>query len=87
MSEMNIQENINFLPKVKEASVTIPRSTGGVISLESFEKIAKTVKKYNIPIIKISSDQKIILIGIKETDVSAVKNELGMPEEEEILIF
>ncbi|MDD4126979.1 MAG: hypothetical protein PHV39_04760 [Methanomicrobium sp.] len=67
----------------RQTFAVVPISHGGIITPDNLENIAKTVRKYNIPIIKISSDNKIILVGIKESDINKVRRDLGIPAGEE----
>jgi len=40
--------------------------------------IIKVVRRYSIPIIKMTSGQRMVLVGIKEEDVEKIWNELGI---------
>lgn len=50
----------------------------GLLTAENLENIAKTVRQYNIPIIKITSGHRLALVGMKEKDVEAIWNALDM---------
>jgi len=50
----------------------------GILTPEILEKIAKVTKKYNIPTLKITSAQRIALVGIKKEDIEKVWADLGM---------
>lgn len=62
-----------------ETYAVVPRSPAGIVTPENLENIVKTVHKYDIPIIKITSGQRMALVGIKESDIDSVKFDLGMP--------
>ena len=56
----------------------------GITRPEDLERIAVIGKKYRIPIMKITSGQRIILAGIAEEDVSEVYDDLGSLAQPEI---
>jgi len=39
---------------------------------------SRFARRYNIPVIKMTSGQRMVLVGIKEEDAEAIWNELGM---------
>lgn len=49
----------------------------GIISPDELERIAAVGRKYHVPILKITSGQRIILAGITEGDVPKVFADLG----------
>ncbi|MDD4126978.1 MAG: NAD(P)/FAD-dependent oxidoreductase [Methanomicrobium sp.] len=63
----------------RETYAVVPRSPAGIVTPENLENIVNVVRKYNIPIIKMTSGQRMALVGIKEDDIDKVKNDLGMP--------
>jgi len=56
----------------------VPRTPAGIVSPEHLEKIVAVVRRYKIPIIKMTSGQRIVLVGIQEKDVNDIWNDLGM---------
>ncbi len=56
----------------------VPRTPAGIVSPEHLENIVKVARRYNIPVIKMTSGQRMVLVGIKEEDVESIWNELGM---------
>jgi NAD(P)H-nitrite reductase large subunit len=56
----------------------VPRIPSGLVSKEHLRALAKVVEKYNIPIVKITSGQRLALVGIKEQDLQAVYDDLAM---------
>jgi NAD(P)H-nitrite reductase large subunit len=49
----------------------------GIVTAGDLEMIAAVARKYNIPVLKITSGQRIILSGIEPDDVQKVIGELG----------
>lgn len=56
----------------------VPRIPGGLLPRHHLLAVAAVVEKYDIPIVKITSGQRLALVGIKEHDLTAVYQELGM---------
>jgi NAD(P)H-nitrite reductase large subunit len=56
-----------------------PHIPGGlIIDPELLIKIANVAKKYNCPAIKVTSSQRIAIVGLKGEDIDAAWNDLGM---------
>ncbi|MGB7788816.1 NAD(P)/FAD-dependent oxidoreductase [Methanoregula sp.] len=53
------------------------RIPAGVVSPEDLETIARVAKKFRIPLIKITSGQRFLLVGVQEQDIAAVREALG----------
>lgn len=78
----------NPAPKVKgaiaqrgtDSYAIVPRLPSGVITADQLEALAKAIRQYDIPIAKLTSGQRIALVGIKADDVPAVWAGLGMGE-------
>lgn len=75
-----IQESARtgIVQKDKETVALIPEIKFGMMTPDDLEKIAGAARKYEIPIIKITSAQRIALVGVKPQDVESVWNDLGM---------
>ena len=56
----------------------VPRIPVGLVSPEVLDAISSIVRKYNIPITKITSGQRLALIGMKREEVDKIWNELKM---------
>ena len=56
----------------------VPRIPGGLLDRNHLRAIADAVEKYDIPIVKLTSGQRIALVGLKETDLQDVYHDLGM---------
>lgn len=67
-----------ILQRDKESYAIVPRTPAGIISPEHLENIVKVVRRYDIPVVKMTSGQRIVLVGIKGEDVEDVWGELGM---------
>jgi NAD(P)H-nitrite reductase large subunit len=49
----------------------------GIVTPEDLEKIAKTGRKYRVPMLKITSGQRIALVGLEPGDVQKAITDLG----------
>lgn len=67
-----------ILQRDKTTYAIVPRTPGGIVTPEHLEKIAAIARKYEIPIIKITSGQRFALVGIKRDDIDPIWRELGM---------
>jgi NAD(P)H-nitrite reductase large subunit len=67
-----------ILQRDKETYAIVPRTPVGLVSIDNLENITRVIRKYNIPIIKITSGQRLALVGLKEEDIEPVWNELNM---------
>ncbi|MBU1039802.1 MAG: NAD(P)/FAD-dependent oxidoreductase [Proteobacteria bacterium] len=84
---MSITRN-NPAPKVKgaitqrgeDSYAIVPRLPSGVITADQLEALAQAIRKYDIPIAKLTSGQRIALVGIKGADVPDVWASLSMGE-------
>ncbi len=67
-----------ILQRDKKSYAVVPKVPVGLLDAEKLEKMAMVVRKYNIPIVKVTSGQRIALVGMKEEDVEPIWNDLGM---------
>lgn len=67
-----------ILQRDKKTYAIVPRTPVGLVSPEVFESITKAVRKYNVPIMKITSGQRLALVGIKPEDVDPIWHDLKM---------
>lgn len=67
-----------ILQRDKETYAIVPRMPMGVLTPEILERLAKVARKYGIRIIKITSGQRIALVGVKPQDVENAWNDLEM---------
>lgn len=66
-----------ILQRDKETWAIVPRTPMGMLSPDILERIAAVARKWNIPVLKITSGQRIALVGLREQDVDAVWADLG----------
>jgi NAD(P)H-nitrite reductase large subunit len=67
-----------ILQRDKETYAIVPRTPAGMVSPEIMEGIMKVVRQYDIPITKITSGQRLALVGIKKKDIDPVWEALQM---------
>ena len=67
-----------ILQRDKKTYAIVPRTPVGIVSPDVLDKISEVVKKYKVPIIKITSGQRMALVGIEAGDVNHIWLELGM---------
>jgi NAD(P)H-nitrite reductase large subunit len=67
-----------ILQRDKETYAIVPRTPVGLVKPEQLENIVKVARKYEIPIIKITSGQRFALVGMKKEDVHDIWKDLGM---------
>jgi NAD(P)H-nitrite reductase large subunit len=56
----------------------VTRIPAGIVTAEDLEKIAQVGRKYRVPMLKITSGQRIALVGLEPDDVQKVIYELGL---------
>ena len=56
----------------------VPRTPLGLVTPDVLENVARVARKYQIPVIKITSAQRMALVGIKPETVDEIWRELGM---------
>ena len=67
-----------ILQRDRKTYAIVPRTPVGLVSPEVLEAISSVVRKYNIPITKITSGQRLALIGMKREEVDRIWNDLKM---------
>ena len=67
-----------ILQRDRETYAIVPRTPLGMVTPQVLESIAQVVKKYEIPVVKITSGQRMALVGLKEADVAPAWKDLGM---------
>lgn len=67
-----------ILQRDKKTYAIVPRIPGGLLHQEHLQAIAKTVEKFNIPIVKITSGQRLALVGLKAEELDDIYRDLGM---------
>jgi NAD(P)H-nitrite reductase large subunit len=67
-----------ILQRDKKTYAIVPRTPADMVSPEILEGVMKVVRQYNIPITKITSGQRLALVGIKKKDINPVWDTLQM---------
>lgn len=67
-----------ILQRDKKTYAIVPKSPVGIITPEELDKISQVAKKYQVPAIKITSGQRIALVGIEKDNLEEVWQELDM---------
>ena len=67
-----------ILQRDKKTYAIVPRTPVGLVSPEILEAISSVVRKYNIPITKITSGQRLALVGIKREDLDQIWQDLKL---------
>jgi len=67
-----------FIQRDKKTYAVVPRTPMGLVTPDILENIAKVARKHKIPVIKITSAQRMALVGIKPELVEQVWQNLGM---------
>ena len=73
----NQQQN-GILQRDKTTYAIVPRIPGGLLERSHLRAIADAVEKYDIPLVKLTSGQRIALVGLKEDDLQHIYQDLGM---------
>ena len=69
-----------IIQRDKATYAIVPRTPMGLVTPDVLENIAKVARKHEIPIIKITSAQRMALVGIKPEAVAQIWQELGLKE-------
>ncbi len=56
----------------------VPRIPSGLLSRHHLRAIADVVEKYDIPLVKITSGQRLALVGLRQEDLSSIYQDLAM---------
>ena len=67
-----------ILQRDKQTYAIVPRTPVGMLTPDDLESLARVARKYQIPVIKITSGQRFALVGIKKEDVDKIWDDLGM---------
>jgi len=67
-----------ILQRDRKTYAIVPRTPVGLVSPEILDAISGVVRKYNIPITKITSGQRLALIGMERDEVEKIWHELKM---------
>lgn len=75
---LNDGEKGVVLQRDRQTYGVAPHIPCGVVTPETLRKIADAAEKYNVPMLKITSAARIAMLGIREEDVDAIWEELGI---------
>lgn len=67
-----------IIQRDQKSYAIVPKSPAGIITPDELDRISAVARKYNVPAIKITSGQRIALVGIEEDDLEDVWQELAM---------
>lgn len=66
-----------ILQRDKRTYAIVPRTPLGLITADTLETIARVVRTHGIPVVKITSGQRLALVGLEADQVEAVWADLG----------
>ena len=78
MAQKDLLEKGAILQRDKETYAIAPHIPGGIISADMLKKIADIAEKYDAEALKLTSSQRIAIVGLKEEDLDDVWSELDM---------
>jgi NAD(P)H-nitrite reductase large subunit len=67
-----------ILQRDKQTFAIVPRLPGGMLDLQILRKLTHVVDKYKIPMVKITSGQRIALIGMSSDQLDDIWQDLGL---------
>ena len=74
----DLPEKGAVLQRDRETYAIAPDTPAGVVAPEILRKIADVAEKYNAAAIKITSAQRMVIVGLKEEDIDNAWKDLGM---------
>lgn len=78
-AKKDILEQGAIVQRDKETYAVTPHIPGGIITDSNvLRKLADVFDKYGAQAMKVTSSQRIAIVGVKEADLDAIWNELGM---------
>ncbi|WP_292484702.1 NAD(P)/FAD-dependent oxidoreductase [Methanohalobium sp.] len=78
MAEKDLLEKGAILQRDKETYAIAPHIPGGIVSADMLKKMADVAEKYDAQALKITSSQRIAIVGLKEEDLDDAWSELEM---------
>lgn len=67
-----------ILQRDKETYAIAPHLPGGIVSAEQLRKIADVAEKYDAATLKVTSSQRVAIVGLKEEDIDNAWDDLGI---------
>ncbi|MEW6220416.1 MAG: NAD(P)/FAD-dependent oxidoreductase [Thermodesulfobacteriota bacterium] len=75
---MSEQPHGAILQRDKTTYAIVPRTPAGIVSAEVLERLSAVARRYQIPIVKITSGQRLALVGIRKEDLPGIWQDLAM---------
>ena len=75
---MSEQHPSAIIQRDNETYAIVTHTPMGLVTADYLEQIAAVTRKYQIPILKITSAQRLALVGIKEKDIETVVADLNL---------
>ncbi|RUM34365.1 MAG: nitrite reductase [Desulfobulbus sp.] len=66
--------------KIYKTFCPMPKMNSGMLTLEDLEQITEIVRRYEVPMIKVTGAQRLSYHGITPEKMAALKKELHIPE-------
>ena len=76
--KQNIPQKGAAVQKDMETYAIIPYIPGGLVDPDTLRKFADVADKYQVKCIKLTSEHRISFFGIKEEDIDAIYEDLGL---------
>ena len=67
-----------ILQRDRQSYAIVPRLPGGLLDVNTLKRLAQVVETYQIPIVKITSGQRIALVGMKAEQLDSIWRDLGL---------
>jgi NAD(P)H-nitrite reductase large subunit len=78
-AKKDINEKGAIVQRDRQTYAIVPHTPAGLISSTQLRKIADVADKYQVELIKLTSAQRLALIGLEEENIDAAWQELGEP--------
>ena len=78
MTKKDLLEKGAVLQRDNETYAIAPHIPGGIVSSKTLRKIADAADKYNAQAIKLTSSQRIAIVGLKEEELDSIWQDLEM---------
>lgn len=78
MAATDLLDKGAVLQRDKETYAVVPHMPGGLVTPDKLRKIADVAEKYNAQALKLTSAQRLAIVGLKEADLENVWRDLDM---------
>lgn len=78
MAATDLLDKGAVLQRDKETYAVVPHMPGGLVTPDKLRKIADVAEKYNAQALKLTSAQRLAIVGLKEEDLDNVWRDLDM---------